>query len=425
MPRFTDRHIASLKIDTGRIEIKDDACRGLTIRVTPTRKTWAFRFKRNGRTRRITLGEYPTMTLAQANVAANTRRADLLNGRNPIAEQQKDERAKVVTSDELTFATAADRFEVEYLSKQKSGKSAAWYLGLARKEFERSHLSALKRDEIVKFLRRLAAHSIYNANRTQSVVCRMYNWLHEEDETVVNPIDGVPKQGGQEHEKERVLSDSELRRAWPALLAPDAPMTEAVGIALRLIFLTAQRPVQVSGMRLDELVGLDTRDPWWELPAKRMKRWRRPAPHSVPFSPEAVRLVKRAISLRTGEAADSAFVFPSPTNPQKPIERQALSKAVERLRTKLGMQDWTPHDGRRSATTWARAAGSSREVTDALTHHTIPGAARIYDRYHMAKEKRDAVIQIARHVEKALGTGKRSRKSGDGAARRATIAGIA
>lgn len=44
----------------------------------------------------------------------------------------------------------------------------------------------------------------------------------------------------------------------------------AVGIAVRLIFLTAQRPLQVSGMRLDELIDLDGPAPCWDLWAESM-----------------------------------------------------------------------------------------------------------------------------------------------------------
>src|SRR3569623_1834900 len=91
MPRFTDRFIAALKAAPSRAEHVDSACKGLTIRVAPSgKKSWAYRYKRDGETVRITLGEYPAMTLAEATVAANKRRIDLLEGRNTKAERQKE-----------------------------------------------------------------------------------------------------------------------------------------------------------------------------------------------------------------------------------------------------------------------------------------------------------------------------------------------
>jgi hypothetical protein len=60
MPKFTDRFVASLKAEgSRRLEIKDDGCKGLAIRVTSSRKTWCYRYKRTGKMQRITLGDYP------------------------------------------------------------------------------------------------------------------------------------------------------------------------------------------------------------------------------------------------------------------------------------------------------------------------------------------------------------------------------
>jgi hypothetical protein len=89
--KFTDRYLAALKAEgSQRFEISDEGCKGLSIRVTASRKTFCFRFKRKSRMQHITLGEYPTMTLKQAAVAANRRYADLHDGRNPVAEAQRE-----------------------------------------------------------------------------------------------------------------------------------------------------------------------------------------------------------------------------------------------------------------------------------------------------------------------------------------------
>lgn len=284
MPRFTDRYIASLKAEGAeRVEVKDDACKGLAIRVTATRKTFCFRFKRNGKMQRITLGEYPLMTLAQAVVAANRRYADLHEGRNPIAEAQREASEAAVGADELTFTRLADRYINEYAKpRKKSWKDDEWVLKRAKAEFGPRIVSTITRKELVVFLRGLAATSVRNANKTQASICTMYNWANLEDETIINPLARLPKVGGKEREEDRVLSDDELRVVWPALVRPpDAVFSVAVGIAVRLIFLTAQRPLQVSGMRVDELIDLDGPAPRWDLPAIRMKR---PKPHSVPLN---------------------------------------------------------------------------------------------------------------------------------------------
>lgn len=407
MSALTDKFIVSLKAETGRLEIRDDGCRGLSIRVTSGRKgggvgkkTWCYRFKRAGRMHRLTLGEYPAMTLGEARIAANRRTEDLHDGRNPVAEAQREEQAAAPSAaDELTYDRLADRFMEEYSKPRKrTWKDDEWLLKRVRAEFGPRIVSTVRRGELVKFLRRLAVTSVYNANRTQGLICKMLNWINLEEESVVNTLARIPKIGGKEREEDRVLTDDELKLLWPHFVESDA-LAPATGIAIRLIFLTAQRPKQVAGLRLDELVGLDGDAPRWDLPATRMKR---PKPHSVPLTKEAVQEIKQALALRIHE--DSPFVFPSPRGEgRKSIQSHALCTAARRLRTKLKMAEWSPHDGRRSATTWARSMGIPRDTTEALTHHAIVGSGKTYDRYDMQAEKREAVESIANYIRGVIG----------------------
>ncbi|UWU80728.1 hypothetical protein N2603_20355 [Bradyrhizobium huanghuaihaiense] len=66
------------------------------------------------------------------------------------------------------------------------------------------------------------------------------------------------------------------------------------------------------------------------------------------------------------------------------------------------MAEWSPHDARRSATTWARAMAIPRDTTEALTHHAIIGSGKTYDRYNMQTEKRQAVDAIANYISRTL-----------------------
>lgn len=183
---LTDRYVASLDAPNGRLEVSDGKCRGLAIRVTSGRKggggqkkTWTYRFKRNGRMVRFTLGVYPTMGLAEARIEANKRTADLHHGLNPVAEAQREAlEAAPKAGDELTYDRLADRYLEEYAKPRKrSWKDDEWYLKRVRAEFGSRIVSTVRRGELVKFLRRLAVTSIYNANRTQGALCKMLNWI--------------------------------------------------------------------------------------------------------------------------------------------------------------------------------------------------------------------------------------------------------
>jgi hypothetical protein len=67
-------------------ELLDAAARGLSLRVFPTgRASWSFRYrpKGGGARRRINLGEYPTVGLAEARRRADRARGEVSGGGDP------------------------------------------------------------------------------------------------------------------------------------------------------------------------------------------------------------------------------------------------------------------------------------------------------------------------------------------------------
>ena len=64
---FTDRYLAALKGKPVTYDVVDAARKGLVLRLFPSgAKSFLFRFKRNRASKRITLGQYPTMPLRAA-----------------------------------------------------------------------------------------------------------------------------------------------------------------------------------------------------------------------------------------------------------------------------------------------------------------------------------------------------------------------
>src|SRR5580704_13603024 len=91
---WTDPQIKALKPESKRYE-KYIVKGGLGIRVTPAGvKTWIYRYKIDGKTEKLTIGHYPTMSLANANMRflelSNQRR----EGHNPKVLIQEQEAAR-------------------------------------------------------------------------------------------------------------------------------------------------------------------------------------------------------------------------------------------------------------------------------------------------------------------------------------------
>lgn len=85
---LTDRFCDRAKAQEGEAQTDyfDAKASGLALRVG-RKKSWTFHFNRQGRRARLTFGAYPTISLAAARGRVLEIKADLAEGREPVASQ--------------------------------------------------------------------------------------------------------------------------------------------------------------------------------------------------------------------------------------------------------------------------------------------------------------------------------------------------
>ncbi len=403
---LTDQFLRALKAPDGRVEVGDAGCRGLSIRCTPAGvKTWTFAYKLNSRMRRITLGEYgehPALGLSEARARADERRAQRQAGKDPRALQDAERVAQAQTT--LTFAELCEL----YIEHVKAAGKISWktdegYLKRPKAKFgERPAVSITKR-ELTDFFGTIAKTSKSSANRTQSTVRTMWGWAADRDHIPMNFLAGIKKVGGKENEKDRVLTADEIRAFLAALVDPEVETIEIVALALKGILLTAQRPGEVAGMMLSELHDLDNAAPHWIVPRLRTKN--KKTEHTVPLSPAAVDLIRRALEISKEYAKDKndVPVFASRFKKVTSLARHSLSQAVRRIVAHKSFAKFTPHDLRRTAATLAQSLRTPRDHVKALLNHKDGDVTAIYARWHMFEEKREAALAIEAAVLPLMG----------------------
>src|SRR5690349_20733552 len=69
---LTDRFCARAKPQSAQSDYFDETVKGLALRVGAKRKTWTLHLTAGGKRRRLTLGQYPAMSLASARARALT-----------------------------------------------------------------------------------------------------------------------------------------------------------------------------------------------------------------------------------------------------------------------------------------------------------------------------------------------------------------
>lgn len=390
--RFTDRAIKALKAGAKRRDIRESGRPGFAIRVFPSgTKSWIYIYKRDGRTRRLTLGQYPAMTLTKAHEEYAKARSIVKDGGDPAAD------AVASKLEEKRAATVA-AFAVEYMERWAKPRKRTWKED--QRILDKDILPAWGRRKMRDITRRdinLILDAIMDrgapesANRTHALIHKMFNFAVSRDVVPFNPCAGIGKPA-RRRQRDRVLTDAEVRTHWNGIM--ESSMSLGSRVALLLQLTTAQRKGEIISMRWDEIDG-----DWWTIPAARAKNG---LAHKVPLTPQALALLERM------KGADSEYVFPSPKKTGHVTPESvdhALRRYLERLEKPIHKGDagwFTPHDLRRTAATRMTEMGISRLVVSKILNHAETGVTAIYDRNSYDREKRQALEAWGRRLDAIL-----------------------
>ncbi len=347
---------------------------GFALRISAGgRKAWVLMYRHGGIKRRLSLGTYPALSLADARQqAAKARHRVEHDGADPAAEKKADRDADTVADmarEFLTFIGNERRVEGKY--RQIIEKDVLPRFGRRKAvDITRRDIRAML-DDIV------ARGAPVQANRTFSVTRRMFNWAIGRDILEHNPCQGLPKPAG-ENSGDRVLTEDEIRAVWVAWEA-ETPLTAAV---FKLRLLTAQRGAEVLAMRWDQIA-----DGAWTIPAHVAKNG---MAHRVPLVTEVVALLEAVRPLGNG----SEWVFP---HARGTGHRVAINKAQERIATRSRVK-FVPHDLRRTAASLMAGMGIGRLTVSKILNHVDRTVTAVYDRHGYDTEKRMALEAWAKRL---------------------------
>ena len=378
---LTDRSLRSLTVAV-RTEYWDEVLSGFGVRVSPKGdKTFFVMYWHLGQRRRLTLGKFPAMTIAQARKLAKAKQGELADGRDPARGDRRGENV-------YSVAELID----DYLEQYAKPFKRSW------QEDERLLKSELlpacggkrakdvRKQDLREILERIVerGHGIA-ANRTRAVIRKVFAWAVEKDLVEVNPCASIPRLAP-ERRRERVLAPQEISALW-RILEQEHDVTRD---AMRLLLLTAQRRNEVRSVTAAQI-----EDGLWTIPASLTKNKRS---HVVPLSEQARRI------LEPWQRGAAGHLLLSPRIPGSPLSEDALTRAAKRISRKLGFS-FIPHDLRRTAATYMTRIGVLRFVVSRVLNHTDQSVTGVYDLYEYVAEKRDALQRWADHLDTLVSLG--------------------
>ena len=391
--KLTDAAVKTLPVpERGRIEYfdaHDNAPKGFALRVTAKgSRSWVLLF-RSGRTlRRLTIGSYPTFSLKEAREEARKARQIIDRGDDPAALKAEK---KVDARNPTTVKAVVADFIEKYHRRHRKNRTAEEI----RRMFDRHVLpvwgsrdiKSIRKADIIRLIDTVSEKaSPTRANRVLANVRKFFSWAAERDLVPASPVTGV-KNPGKETERDRVLTDDEVRAVWKAAGELGYPF----GTFTRMLLLCAQRRDEVARMRWDDV----NEDGTWTLPRELTKADRS---HEVPLPPMAIDILK-GIS-ETGRLGPYVFMSGrksrSHGDEKRPIS--GFGRAKERLDSLSGVTGWRFHDLRRTAGTNMAKLEIPVSTISRVLNHAEGGVTKIYARHSYLEEKRRALAAWAERL---------------------------
>lgn len=401
---LTDRKIKLAKSTSESIFLNDGL--GLYLRVRSSgSKVWLYRYKTiDKKTRWLELGTYPDMSLTQARSAALNSKANRKVGEDPVEiKKQSIAKKRAKAAKEAARLTVNQLFDkwcrIELSTRKDKGteinrafnKDVLPVIGLMfAEEINRTHITKIL-DEI------LARGSRRMANRTLTDLRQMFGFGYVRGILENDPTHRIKKAdiGGKEVERDRVLSESEIKKLSSIL--PDAKLSIYAEIAIWIALSTACRIGELLKAKKSH-INLEKSE--WQIPVENSKNAKI---HTIYLSEFAKSYFQKLFDI----SKTSNWLFPNRANNnhlciktitkqisdrQRPPDIKPMknrSKASKALALDGGK--WTPHDLRRTAATMMGMLGTRPDVIEKCLNHTEQNkVTRIYQRQRLETEQQQA-----------------------------------
>ena len=352
---------------------------GLYLELAPSGgKWWRFKYRINGKEKRISLGVYPDVGLKEARNRRDEARKVLAGGGDP-SEVRKEQRRQATAEIENSFETIAR----EWHEKQKGRwvpDHAARVLGSLEKEifpeFGHRPVDQIGPPLVLAAIRKIEGRGVkdYPARVLQRVH-GVFRYAVQTGRATVNPaadLSGALKTHKVTHRP--ALSRADLPEFLKKLDAYEGqPLTR---LALRLALLTFVRSKELRGATWDEF---DLERAEWRIPAERMKMR---AEHIVPLSRQALAVLGHLQPLTERHS----LVFPGQSNLKKPMSENTMLYALYRMGYH---KQATVHGFRATASTILNESGFMPDAIERQLAHTERNKVRAaYHRSEYLEERR-------------------------------------
>ncbi|WP_240699465.1 tyrosine-type recombinase/integrase [Spirosoma sordidisoli] len=361
---------------------------GLYLEVTPKgTKFWRLKYRLRGKEKRISLGAYPSVSVADARKAKDEIKRDIKTGIDPILKRLQATQTQALIQ-QLDFKSMA----MEWYQKQ----TPLWkpkHADIIKHRFEKYVFPFLGNFPLAEIQPMMMLNCVQKIEKTAPDLSRRMKALcshvfkyamatgrAERDPTY--GLEAAMKKFRRGHYAS--ISVDELPEFLQCLMNYENRVNRQTFLALKLLLLTFVRTCELVEAKWEEV---DFERAMWVIPAERMKM---NLPHLVPLSQQTLAIFREL----KGMNGHRAFIFPGYYSWRKPMSKNTMLVAIKRMGYNRKM---TGHGFRTLALGILKEKlGYTHDIADRqLAHVPKSSVDRAYDRAQFLPQRIEMMQRYA------------------------------
>jgi integrase len=395
---------------------------GLFVEVlTSGTKIWRLRYRLADKQEKVTLGEYPAYSLAEARQWRTDCTALVKRGLSPMALKRGDAIPADIKPEAKELAdaflknwcwTAVERKKIKDAKIMAEDTVEAfalrWYTEIVEpaNSTPRNIKRVLEKDvipaigdkqlaevtvtDILTITDKIKARgSDQMALQTRNVLKRLFAYAIAREKIKFNPAAAIEaKFIATAKSRDVALTPVEIGKLLRAIY--QSSIKRSHKLALHLLILCMVRKSELIEACWDEI---DFDKALWAIPGERMKKDKA---HIVPLTDQALAMFEELKGLSSG----SEWVFPSTHDLNKPISKTTLNVAIRSF--DADVQNFVIHDFRRTASTHLHEAGFNSDWIEKALAHEAKGIRGVYNKAQYADQRRQMLKWWADFVDSQI-----------------------
>ncbi|WP_454442102.1 integrase domain-containing protein [Vibrio bathopelagicus] len=394
---LTDTEIRNSKAQVKEYVIYDG--NNLTLSIRPSgKKVWLFTYKRPFTKKRtkITIGQYPTITLAQARAKREDFNSLLSQDIDPLEYRDEQQRKGIEEAENTLKSIAKKWIEVKESEVSKDYANDIWR-SLELHIFPiigNMPVTRIKATHAISAIKPIAAKG--NLETVKRVCQRINEVMYYAVNTGMieaNPLAKISVAFASPKKKNMPsIRPEELPTFMRALSR--ASISHITRCMIEWQLHTITRPTETAGARWEEI---DWDEKLWKIPASRMKgKESKKREHHIPLTLQTLNLLSELKEI----SGHREFIFPGDRNPNTHANSQTANQAIKRM----GYGGILVSHGLRSiASTTLNEQGFDPFVIESALAHVDPNEVRrAYNRATYLEKRRELMAWWSQHVDEAI-----------------------